>query len=198
MVGRVELVSQEYSDGSMLLPLPARLPRVACTLVSGDAPARVRAVAAQLRIGECWARQSPVDKLGRVREQQAGGGVVLAVGDGGNDAAALAAADVSATPGEAVDLARARADLLLPGGLAGLPLARQLAQRAMQVLAQNRRWSLAWNLGAVPFAALGCVPPWLAALGMSASSLAVVLNSLRIRAAREPVEPSLPLQERPA
>lgn len=171
---------------------------VACMLVSGDAPARVRAVAAQLGIGECWARQSPADKLGRVREQQAGGGVVLAVGDGGNDAAALAAADVSATPGEAVDLARARADLLLPGGLAGLPLARQLAQRAMQVLAQNRRWSLAWNLGAVPFAALGCVPPWLAALGMSASSLAVVLNSLRIRVARESSEPALPLQERTA
>jgi Cu2+-exporting ATPase len=171
---------------------------VACTLVSGDAPARVHAVAAQLGIGECWARQSPADKLARVREQQARGGVVLAVGDGGNDAAALAAADVSATPGDAVDLARARADLLLPGGLAALPLARALAQRAMQILAQNRRWSLAWNLGAVPFAALGFVPPWLAALGMSASSLAVVLNSLRIRAAREPVEPSLPLQERPA
>ncbi|HEX5961135.1 MAG TPA: heavy metal translocating P-type ATPase [Rhodanobacteraceae bacterium] len=153
-------------------------------LASGDALERVQAVAAQLGIGDWAARQSPSDKLARVRSAQAGGAVVLAVGDGGNDAAALAAADVSAAPGDAVELARARADLLLPGGLAGLPLARRLSLRAMRILAQNRRWSLAWNLGAVPFAALGFVPPWLAALGMSASSLAVVLNTLRIREPR--------------
>ncbi len=158
-------------------------------LVSGDAPERVAATAARLGIGRWWARQSPADKLERVRAEQAQGRVVLAVGDGGNDAAALAAADVSATPGEAVDLARARADVLLPGGLAALPWARALSLQAMRIMTQNRRWSLVWNLGAVPFAALGFVPPWLAALGMAASSLLVVLNSLRIRAARPRGEP---------
>ncbi|WHZ19323.1 MAG: P-type ATPase [Rhodanobacteraceae bacterium] len=169
-----------------------------CALVSGDAPERVRAVAARLGIGQWWARQSPADKLAQVRREQAAGRVVLAVGDGGNDAAALAAADVSAVPGDAVDLARVRADLLLPGGLGGLPLARALSARAVRILAQNRRWSLIWNLGAVPFAALGFVPPWLAALGMSTSSLAVVLNSLRIRAEPDPRTPPMPLRERAA
>ena len=171
---------------------------IACALVSGDAFSRVRAIAARFDIGEFHARQSPADKLARVREAQAEGHVVLAVGDGGNDAAALAAADVSATPGDAVDLARARADLLLPGGLAGLPLARALSAQTVRILAQNRRWSLVWNLGAIPFAALGFVPPWLAAIGMSLSSLAVVLNSLRIRESRAPDEPPIALRERTA
>jgi Cu2+-exporting ATPase len=171
---------------------------IACALVSGDAPSRVRAIAARLDIAESHARQSPLDKLARVREAQAGGHVVLAVGDGGNDAAALAAADVSATPGDAVDLARVRADLLLPGGLAGLPLARALSVQAIRILAQNRRWSLVWNLGAIPFAALGFIPPWLAAIGMSLSSLAVVLNSLRVRETRAPDVPTMALRERAA
>ncbi|HEY9111678.1 MAG TPA: cation-translocating P-type ATPase [Rhodanobacteraceae bacterium] len=169
-----------------------------CMLASGDAPARVATISGRLGVREGWARQSPQDKLARVRDEQARGRVVLVIGDGGNDAAALAAADVSATPGEAVDLARVRADLLLPGGLAGLPIARALSAEAMRTLAQNRRWSLVWNLGAVPFAALGFVPPWLAALGMSLSSLAVVLNSLRIRDARAPDEPPTILRERTA
>jgi Cu2+-exporting ATPase len=175
-----------------------RLRGVDCVLASGDAPARVQTVAARLGIDRWWARQSPGEKHARVREAQAGGAVVLAVGDGGNDAAALAAADVSAVPGNAADLVRARADLLLPGGLAGLPFARALSVRAMRILMQNRRWSLAWNLGAVPFAAAGFVPPWLAALGMSLSSLAVVLNTLRIREARVPAVPPVALRERTA
>lgn len=171
---------------------------IACALVSGDAPSRVRAIATRLGIAESHARQTPFDKLARVREAQAGGRIVLAVGDGGNDAAALAGADVSATPGDAIDLARVRADLLLAGGLAGLPPARALSVQAIRILAQNRRWSLAWNLGAIPFAALGFVPPWLAAIGMSLSSLAVVLNSLRIRGVRAPDEPPIALRERTA
>jgi Cu2+-exporting ATPase len=133
-----------------------------------------------------------------VRAGQARGSKVLAVGDGGNDAAALAAGDVSATPGTAVDLARSRSDLLLPGGLVGLPLARGLSAQAVRILAQNRRWSLVWNLGAVPFAAAGLVPPWLAALGMSLSSLAVVLNTLRIRDGQAPSARPAALRERPA
>ncbi|HEX6613676.1 MAG TPA: HAD-IC family P-type ATPase, partial [Rhodanobacteraceae bacterium] len=169
-----------------------------CALASGDTPERVRAIAARLGIGRWSARLSPADKLAAVRAAQAGGARVLAIGDGGNDAAALAAADVSATPGAAVDLVRSRSDLLLPGGLAGLPLARALSVRAVRILAQNRRWSLVWNLGAVPFAAAGLVPPWLAALGMSLSSLAVVLNTLRIRDQHAPRPRPAALCERTA
>lgn len=171
---------------------------LAPALVSGDAPSRVRAAAERLGIDDWSARQSPADKLARVQRERAAGRVVLAVGDGGNDAAALAAADVSAVPAGGTDLARSHADLALLSGIAGLPRVRELALRARAILLQNRRGSLVWNLGAVPFAALGFVPPWLAAIGMSASSLAVVLNSLRIRAGQEPRTPSLPLHERTA
>jgi Cu2+-exporting ATPase len=75
---------------------------------------------------------------------------------------------------------------------------RVLPVQAIRVLAQNRRWSLVWNLGAVPFAALGFVPPRLAEIGISLSSLAVVLNSLRIREVRAPDEPPMALRERTA
>ncbi|HET9819416.1 MAG TPA: HAD-IC family P-type ATPase [Rhodanobacteraceae bacterium] len=150
-------------------------------IVSGDTSDRVAAIAAQLDIDDWAAQQSPSDKLARVRAEQAAGAVVLAVGDGSNDAAALAAADVSAAPAEGADLATTHADLALLRGLGGLSLARELATRARDILLQNRRWSLVWNLGAVPFAAIGFVPPWLAAIGMSVSSLAVVLNTLRVR-----------------
>ncbi len=154
---------------------------VAPAIVSGDAPARVRAVAMRLGIEEWAARQSPQEKLARVRAGQANGAVMMMVGDGSNDAAALAAADVSIAAPRATGLAQAHAGLALLRGLEDLPRARELASRAHAILLVNRRWSLAWNLGAIPFAALGLVPPWLAAIGMSVSSLAVVLNSLRIR-----------------
>ncbi|HET6632880.1 MAG TPA: heavy metal translocating P-type ATPase [Rhodanobacteraceae bacterium] len=173
---------------------------IAAQIASGDVPSRVRVLAARLGIDAWRARQSPADKLRQVRDAQAAGDCVLVVGDGSNDAAALAAADVSASLAGASELARAHADLLLNDGLGGLLLARQLAARAAQVLRQNRRWALAYNMAAIPFAALGFVPPWLAALGMSLSSLAVILNTLRIAAPLPAAAPpALPrLRERTA
>jgi Cu2+-exporting ATPase len=171
---------------------------LAPALVSGDAPSRVRPVAERLGIEDWSARQSPADKLARVRREQAAGRVVLVVGDGGNDAAALSAADVSAVPGGGTDLARGQADFALLQGIDGLPATSTLALRAHMIVLQNRRWSLLWNLGAVPFAALGFVPPWLAAIGMSLSSLAVVLNSLRVRDVRRDDRRPMALHERTA
>ena len=171
---------------------------LAPALASGDAPSRVRIVAERLDIEDWSARQSPADKLARVRGEQAAGHVVLVVGDGSNDAAALAAADVSAVPAGSTDLARGHADFAMLRGIDGLPVMRRLALRARAVMLQNRRWSLLWNLGAVPFAAFGFVPPWLAAIGMSLSSLAVVLNSLRVRDARPHDGPPMALHERTA
>jgi len=102
------------------------------------------------------------------------------VGDGSNDAPVLAAADVSAALGGGTGLAQAQADLLLlDDRLGGLARARSVANEVRQIVAQGRRWSLVYNLCAVPFAAFGFVPPWLAGIGMSLSSLAVVLNALR-------------------
>ncbi len=170
------------------------------SIASGDATARVRATAERLGIGEWHARLSPRQKIDCVRAERASGFTVLAVGDGSNDAAALAGADVSAARVDGAALARAHADLLLCEGLGGLPIARAAAIRADAILRQNRAWAFAWNLGAIPFAALGLVPPWLAAVGMAASSLAVVLNTLRIRTPRAAPRGggSTPLRERPA
>ncbi|MBN8923548.1 MAG: ATPase P [Rhodanobacter sp. 68-29] len=153
---------------------------VAPCIASGDAPERVAALANMLGISDWRARQSPDDKLARLHELHALGHRVLAVGDGSNDAPVLAAADVSAALGGGTGLAQAQADLLLlDDRLGGLARARSVANEVRQIVAQGRRWSLVYNLCAVPFAAFGFVPPWLAGIGMSLSSLAVVLNALR-------------------
>lgn len=163
---------------------------IAIELSSGDAPQRAAALAARLGIRRWHARQLPRDKHARVRRWQEHGHTVLVVGDGNNDAAALAAADVSASLVGATDLARQHTDLLLEDRLGGLVLARRMARRARRTLRQNRGWGLAWNLLAVPFAAMGMIPPWLAALGMSTSSLIVVLNVLRMRSDQNARPPS--------
>ncbi|HET6555580.1 MAG TPA: cation-translocating P-type ATPase [Dyella sp.] len=150
-------------------------------LASGDAPTRVAGIAQMLDIVEWHARQKPADKLSRLQQARHDGHVTLAVGDGTNDAPVLAGADVSAAIATGTDLAQAHADLLLlHGRLHGLVEAREISRQIRQVIAQGRRWSLGYNLCAIPFAALGLLPPWLAAIGMSLSSLAVVLNAWRI------------------
>ncbi|MEO8937345.1 MAG: heavy metal translocating P-type ATPase, partial [Burkholderiaceae bacterium] len=150
-------------------------------IVSGDAPAKVADVARRLGIVQWRARQSPAAKLERLHELRVGGARVLAIGDGINDAPVLAGADVAVALASGAELAQAAGDLILDGAhLAALPAARVIARQTLSVLRQNQRWALAYNLAVVPLAALGLVPPWLAALGMSASSLVVVLNALRI------------------
>lgn len=162
-----------------------RLDGVSPILSSGDDAGRVGAMAAQLGITSWHARQSADSKLQLLRELRAAGHVTLAVGDGSNDAPALAGADVSAALSSGTGLAQSQADLLLLNGrLDGLLHARTVAFEVDHIVAQNRRWSLAYNLCAIPFAALGFVPPWLAAIGMSLSSLLVVLNALRVSRGR--------------
>lgn len=154
---------------------------LAVEVLSGDAPARVAAVARRLGIREWRARQRPADKLARLQALRTAGARIIAVGDGTNDAPVLAGADVAVTLANGTDLAQASSDVVLGGQrLDGLVEARVVAQHTLAVLRQNQRWALFYNLVAVPFAALGLVPPWLAALGMSLSSIGVVLNALRI------------------
>lgn len=149
-------------------------------LASGDAKAKVMTAASNLGIADWAARQSPADKLAWVELLRANGARIAVVADGVNDAPMLAGADVAVAVGSAADAAQAASDIVITGQLGALPDARSLAREMLSTLRQNRRWALGYNLGAVPLAALGFVPPWLAAVGMSASSLVVVLNAMRI------------------
>jgi Cu2+-exporting ATPase len=163
---------------------------VATAVASGDSADRVAAMAGRLGIDDWHARQSPAEKLERLKAARRDGHVTLAVGDGSNDAPVLAGADVSAALASGTELAQAHADLLLlDGRLDGLTDARMIAGQMQQVMTQSRRWALLYNLCAVPFAAIGLVPPWLAAIGMSLSSLLVILNALRVGRAAPAARP---------
>jgi Cu2+-exporting ATPase len=154
---------------------------LAIELLSGDASARVAAVARELGVGRARGDASPADKLVVVAALQAGGHRVAMVGDGLNDAPVMARADVSFAIGDGPALTRSQADfVLLSGSLADVAAARTIAQRAMRVVRQNLAWAVAYNAVCVPVALLGGFPPWAAGLGMATSSLVVVVNALRI------------------
>jgi Cu2+-exporting ATPase len=150
-------------------------------IASGDSASKVAAIASRLNVGTWRARQLPAEKLAWVAELRATGARVLAVGDGINDAPVLAGADVAIALAEGAELTQASSDIVLRGGrLDAIAAARDIAQRTLAIVRQNQRWALYYNFSAVPLAALGFIPPWLAALGMSLSSLGVILNALRI------------------
>jgi Cu2+-exporting ATPase len=150
-------------------------------IVSGDEPAAVAHIAGRCDIGTHAARLAPQDKLARMKKLQEGGSVVVAVGDGINDAPLLRGADVAVAMGRGSALAQTSADLILVrDSLEELPHTVELARRTQRVVRQNLAWAIGYNLAALPLAALGFVPPWLAAIGMSLSSVVVVLNAMRL------------------
>jgi Cu2+-exporting ATPase len=152
-------------------------------LLSGDGPLRVERVARSVGIAESSGGLLPEDKLARVRALQRDGGVVAMVGDGINDAPVLAAAQVSIAMGSGSQLAHASADMiLLSERLAHLPQGVRTARKTLAVIRQNLIWALGYNALALPLAAAGWIQPWMAAIGMSLSSLLVVLNALRLKA----------------
>ncbi|MDO4878517.1 MAG: heavy metal translocating P-type ATPase [Neisseria sp.] len=151
-------------------------------ILSGDRRAAAEPLARELGMDALRAEASPEDKLAYVQNLQHQGGKVLMVGDGINDAPVLAAADVSVAVAGGADVAQAGADIvLLNDDLTLIPQARRQAGRTAAVIRQNLAWAAAYNLVAVPLAAAGWVTPWLAALGMSLSSLLVLANALRLR-----------------
>ncbi len=151
-------------------------------LLTGDAEGVARQVAAELGIAEIHAGMSPQDKHAFVAELQAAGAVVAMLGDGINDAPVLARAQVSIAMGDGAQLARAQADfILLSENLDHLRRGVRRAGFALKIIRQNLGWAFAYNIVALPLAVAGYVTPWLAGIGMSASSLLVVLNALRIQ-----------------
>jgi Cu2+-exporting ATPase len=151
-------------------------------ILSGDAQDSVQKLGKQLGIEAVHGGQSPADKLAWTQAQQAQGRQLAMFGDGINDAPTLAAADVSISFADATDLANVSSDFLILGDDArSLVDARQLARQTRRNIMQNFGWAAAYNLIAVPFAAAGWIPPWGAAIGMSFSSLFVVMNALRLQ-----------------
>ena len=153
----------------------------AVALLSGDREPTVRRVAAELCIADWQAGCTPTAKAARLEVWAAEGRRVLMVGDGLNDAPALAAAYVSLSPASAVDIAQTAADAVFQGDrLAPLLQVLDVARRAEALVKQNFVLSLGYNLLAVPFAVMGLVTPLIAAVAMSSSSILVVLNALRL------------------
>jgi Cu2+-exporting ATPase len=151
-------------------------------LLSGDASDAVAHIAQQLGVKQFSQGLSAEQKLARLRELQQQGKVVMAVGDGVNDVPLLAAADISVAVSNATDMAKTQADAVLVSGmLTRLATAIDYARFTTKIVRQNVTWALLYNLSAVPLAAAGLVPPWLAAIGMSASSVIVVGNAQRLR-----------------
>ena len=150
-------------------------------LASGDRAATVELCAAELGIASWIAAATPDAKLRFVADLQRGGARVLMVGDGINDAPVMAAADVSVAVGGATTLARVAADaIVMTPSIDGVIDLVTTARRCLRVVRQNLSWALGYNLVAIPAAACGLVPPWLAALGMASSSLLVAGNALTL------------------
>lgn len=151
------------------------------TLLSGDATAPVEALAARLGIADWVAQSTPQGKVAHLGKLRAAGKRVLMVGDGLNDAAALAAAHVSISPASAIDASRSAADFILLGDrIDRVPDCVALARTARRRILKNFVLAFAYNFVTVPIAFAGLVTPLFAAITMSASSLVVCLNALRL------------------
>ncbi|HLU62873.1 MAG TPA: heavy metal translocating P-type ATPase [Gammaproteobacteria bacterium] len=161
-------------------------------LLSGDSEDTVAAIARRLGIRHARGRQRPEDKLAVIEALHAEGARVLMIGDGINDAPVLGGADVSIAMAAGAELAQASADFVLTGSLRAIAPLLEHARRTRRIMRQNLAWAFSYNMLAVPLAAAGLVTPWMAAIGMSASSLLVTLNALRLNRVRDATDRDLP------
>ena len=160
-----------------------RLRRLGLTpvLLTGDHPAAAERVAAQVGIEDVRAGVLPADKAATIRALQDQGRVVAMAGDGVNDAPALAQADLGIALGSGAEAAIEAGDITVASDdLLGVVDAVRLSRRTLRVIRQNLVWAFAYNVAAIPLAASGRLGPMVAGLAMAASSVLVVLNSLRL------------------
>lgn len=155
--------------------------RLHVQIVSGDSSIAVKQTADALAISDYYAGNSSAQKLAHLRKLQQQGQTVLMLGDGINDAPVLAQSDVSATLFSASNWVKNSADMvLLNDRLLDVDAVLQAAKQYRRILIQNFAWAFSYNIIAIPFAMAGYVTPWMAAIGMSLSSVIVVLNSRRL------------------
>ncbi len=180
-------LSETLRQGAHAAVATLRAGGLAIAILSGDAAPRVGRVATTLGVREAVANAKPADKIAWLEQRRGDGRRVLMVGDGLNDAPALAAAHVSMAPASASDAGRTAADfILLREGLDGVPEAWLTARATARVVRQNFIAAFAYNIVTIPLAVAGMVTPLMAALAMSASSIIVVANALRLNGGARP------------
>jgi Cu2+-exporting ATPase len=180
LAGRFLLTDQLRPGSAELFTALARR-GIDLRLVSGDAQPVVDRIAALIGIKTALGNMTPDQKLALVHEAQSRGGRVLMAGDGVNDAPALAAADVSCSLTGSSDIALENADIIITGDdLALLATAHRIARKTMTIIRQNLAWAFLYNMVGIPLAVFGQLTPVYAAVAMTASSLLVSLNSLRL------------------
>ena len=181
LVGRLA-VADPPAPGAKAAVDALRAMGVEVVMITGDREGAARWIAAEVGIARVYADVKPTGKAAIVAAERAGGRGVAMVGDGINDAPALAAADLGIALGSGADIAVAAAAVtLLRGGASGVPVALGLARATLHVIRRNLVAAFAYNAVCIPIAAAGLLSPMVASAAMSLSSVSVLLSSLRLR-----------------